>query len=202
MKRHRRRRLTGAREQRFEEGIDALTPEQRRQLLEHFDHVNGSEKTIDAMTPWYKVLNRPTGRLEWQAALRLGGVLGGGTSVRFATPVDAWENDVYGQLEVRMAFLPRAARLNPVEWRPKRPHSNTGNAPEGHAFLTHFDRWHPWELNKDQDVGVFLQGAVGVAAGLPSGINDFSAYLKFCAIVWKCPDIENVPPPPWSRNLL
>jgi hypothetical protein len=179
-----------------------LSPEQQRQLLDHLDHVNSASKSIDAMSNWYTVFNRPAGRFEWQAALKLGGTLGGGVSARLATPVDAWEADVYGQLEVRVAFLPRAARLIPVEWRPKRPHTNPPGAPEGLALETFFDRWHPYDLNRDQDVSVFLQGAVGFADALPDWIISFSDYLKFCAIVWKCPDIERVPTPPWSRSLL
>ena len=154
------------------------------------------------MSKWYLVQNRPAGRLEWQAGLRLEGVLGGGVSARLATPADAWDRDVYGQVEVRVSYLPRAVRINPVEWRPRRPHSNSPTAPEGHALVTTLDRWHPYELNRDQDVSVFFQGAVGVAVPLPSDINSFSAYLKFCAIVWKCPDMEKVPPPPWSRSLV
>lgn len=179
-----------------------MTPEQRAQLLEHLDNVNSASKSIDAMSDWYMVLNRPTGRLEWQAALKLNGVLGGGVSARFATPVDAWDADIYGQLEVKMAFLPRSVRVNPVEWRPKRPHTNPPNAPAGLALETFFSRWHPYEINRDQDVNVFLQAAVGIADALPDGIISFSDYLKFCSIVWKCPDIERVPPPPWSRSLL
>lgn len=179
-----------------------LTPEQRKQLVDHLDHVNAASKSIDAMSQWYKVLNRPTGKLEWQAALKLDGFLGGGVSVLFSTPVDTWEADVYGQISVKMAFLPRAVRINPVEWKPRRPHSNPPGAPEGLALETLRDRWHPYALNRDLDVQVFLQGAVGIAEPLPTGIGSFSDYLKFCAIVWKCPDIERVPPPPWSRNLL
>lgn len=154
------------------------------------------------MSQWYKVLNRPTGKLEWQAALKLGGVLGGGVSARFSTPIDAWDADVYGQLEVKMAFLPHALRLNPVEWQPRGAHTNPANAPDGLALETLRDRWHPYALNRDRDIDVFQQKAVGVAEPLPTGISSFSDYLKFCAIVWKCPDIERVPPPPWSRSLL
>lgn len=179
-----------------------MTPEQRRQLFEHLDRVVAASKSLDAMSEWYKVLNRPTGKLEWQAALKLDGFLGGGVSVLFSTPVDAWEADVYGQLNVKMASLPRALRLNPVEWRPRRAHTNSPNAPEGLALETLLDRWHPYNINRDQDVAVFMQAAVGIAEPLPAGINSFSDYLKFCAIVWKCPDIERVPPPPWSRSLL
>jgi hypothetical protein len=179
-----------------------LTPEQQEQLFRHLDNVNAAAKSVDSMSDWYTVFNRPTGRLEWQAALRMGGVLGGGVSARLTTPTEAWEADIYGQLEIRMAFLPRAVRLNPVEWRPKRSHTNPPTAPDGLALETFFDRWHPYKLNRDQDVNVFLQGAVGVADALPDGIVSFSDYLKFCANVWKCPDIERVPPPPWSRSLL
>ena len=179
-----------------------MTPEQRRQLLDHLERVNSASKSIDAMSDWYTVSNRRTGTLGWQAALKLDGVLGGGVSARLTTSVDTWEKDVYGHLEVKMAFLPHAARLNPVEWRPRRPHTNTPKAPNGLALQTLLDRWHPFALNRDQDVSVFLQSGVGVAESLPDGLTDFSAYLKFCAIVWKCPDIERVPPPPWSRRLL
>lgn len=73
---------------------DELTPEQRRQLLDHLESVNSASKSIDAMSDWYTVVNRPAGRLEWQAALRLDGVLGGGVSARLTTPVDTWETSM------------------------------------------------------------------------------------------------------------
>ena len=68
--------------------------------------------------------------------------------------------------------------------------------------MTYLDRWHPFALNRLQNPLVFLQEAVGVAAPLPEGIESFSDYLHFCAIVWNCPDIEKVPPPPWSPSLV
>lgn len=179
-----------------------MTPEQYRQIFERLDAVNEADKSIDALTDWYITLNRPTGKLQWQAALKLNGRLGGGVSATLSTPIDVWEKDVYGQITVLLSAQKRTVRLNPVEWRPIRPHSNPFNAPEGHALRTYLDRWHPYELNRDRDISVFLQSAVGVAAPLPDDINSFSDYLHFCARVWKCPDIRKVPPPPWSPSLV
>lgn len=179
-----------------------VTPEQGLKLLQHLEKVNEAPKSVDAFSDWYLVQNRPSGKLEWHAALRVSGQLGGGVAARLATPVDVWERDVYGHIELKLPFMPRVVRLNPVEWRPRRPHSNPPTAPKDLALITCFDRWHPFELNRQQDPLVFLQAAVGVAAPLPGGINGFSDYLHFCAIVWKCPDIEKVPPPPWSPSLV
>lgn len=179
-----------------------MTSELHQQALERLETVSDADKSIDALTDWYKVLNRPTGKLQWQAALKLNGVLGGGVSAILSTPIDVWEKDVYGQISVLLPTYKRTVRLNPVEWRPIRPHSNPFDAPEGHALRTYLDRWHPYELNRDKDISVFLQSAVGVAVPLPDGIDSFSDYLHFCARVWRCPDIQKVPPPPWSPSLV
>jgi hypothetical protein len=181
---------------------DGVNTEQADRIRARLQEVNDAPKTLDFMSEWETVLNRPSGKLQWQTALRLNGVLGGGVSALLCTPVDAWESDVYGQLTVKPSFLSRALRLNPVEWRPLRPHSNPRYAPPDFALQTYTDRWHPFELNKDCDINVFLQKAVSVAAPLPSDMRTFSDFLSFCARVWKCSEIQKVPPPPWSKNLI
>lgn len=65
--------------------------------------------------------DRLSGRLFWFTAIKLNGYLGGGVSARFTNPVDTWEQDVYGHLEIRSAATGyKVARIYPVEWRPKK----------------------------------------------------------------------------------
>lgn len=134
--------------------------------------------------------------------LRLNGVLAGGASVRLKTPVDAWEDDVYGHVEVRVIGIPRAFRLDPVEWRPLAPHTNSPNAPGELASLTLFDRHHPCDLNLPFGLPVFQQIAPGVAAPLPRDIPTFQEYVNLCAEVWRCPDMRTIQPPEWAETLL
>lgn len=178
-----------------------MTPKEQERLISQLDEVDRAPKTLDAMADWEQKWDRPSGTLMWHTALRLGGVLGGGVSARLKTPLAAWDRDVYGHIEVKPSFLPRSFRLHPVEWKPNTPHRNPSWAPGEHRLATYFDRWHPYELNREGAIGIFTQGDVGVAVPLPPEVVTFSDYLKFCAEVWKCPDIEKVPTPPWSQTL-
>ncbi|MEA3533684.1 hypothetical protein [Rhizobium sp. CC-YZS058] len=180
-----------------------MTPEQTDRFFAHLDLVDAAEKTVDFFSEWQLLLQRTTGTLQWTTSLRLGGTLGGGVSVRLITPADVWERDVYGHIEVRSAAtFGRAIRINPVEWRPRRPHHNPRYADEEHSLATYLDRWHPYAVNRRQAVAVFLQHQPGIAFPLPETITSFEAYLLFCSQVWKCSDIKDVPPPPWSPQLV
>ncbi|WJR67185.1 hypothetical protein QTA58_00120 [Neorhizobium sp. CSC1952] len=171
--------------------------------MERLTEIDAAPKTLDSLPEWALVTSRPSGKLYWTAAVRLNGILGGGVSIRFATPADVWELDVYGHIEVAIPALgPRRLRLNPAEWRPRSDHRNQMWVPAPHSLATYKDRWHPFDLNKERGVTIFLQGSAGAAVPLPDDIDSFSDYLHFCGAIWKCPDVEKVPPPPWSRRLV
>lgn len=181
----------------------AVTQAEEDAIINRLVEINDATKTLDSFPEWELVPNRTNGKLYWVSALRLGGMLGGGVSVRFATPADAWETDVYGHIEVAVPSLgPRRLRINPAEWKPKSVHRNPVWAPEPHRLATYSDRWHPFEWNRSQGLIVFTQGGGGAASPLPPEVTTFSSYLHFCAYIWKCADIERVPPPPWSRRLV
>jgi len=180
-----------------------LTPEQLQRFFEHLDMVNDAEKELDSVPKWEKLFHRPTGTLQWTASVRLNGRLGGGASARLNTPLNTWERNVYGQLEVTSpATTNRTVRLNPVEWRPLKPHHNPRFDDDEHSLATYLDRWHPYALNRERDVSVFFQHRPGVALPLPQNVTTFAEYLNFCGQVWKCPSIKDVPPPPWSPQLV
>lgn len=92
-------------------------------------------------------------------------------------------------------------RLNPVEWRPLRDHRNRPDASPEYRGKTLTDRIHPFAANKRYGVAVFKQSEPGIAVEFPRAISRFEDYLKLCAEIWKCPDVEDIPPPPWSRRL-
>lgn len=180
-----------------------MTPELIDRIFDHLDFVDRTPKEVDSISDWELITHRPSGTLQWQAAVRLSGMLGGGVSIRFSTPVNGWEKDVYGQVEVRPPFhQQRTFRINPAEWRPRRPHRNPTWGPDEHQLATYLDRWHPYSKNRLAGIDVFLQAKPGLALPLPQGIDTFSLYLHFCGEIWKCPTIEEVPPPPWSPSLL
>lgn len=180
-----------------------MTPEQVERFFQHLDMVNDADKELDSIPKWEKQFHRPSGTLHWSASVRLNGRLGGGASVRLNTPLSAWERNVYGQLEVTSAATTnKTVRLNPVEWRPLKPHFNPKLEDEEHSLATYLDRWHPYPLNRGRDVAVFSQYRPGVALPLPPNVTTFTEYLNFCGQVWKCPSIEDVPPPPWSPQLV
>lgn len=165
--------------------------------------VDASPKSLDSVSSWVLLTDRPSGVLQWNASVRLSGTLGGGVSARFKTPAAVWNRDVYGHLEVRSAAtLNRSARLNPVEWLPRGPHRNPPLGDSEHSLETYIDRWHPYAMNRDRHVDVFFQGRTGVALPLPANVTTFLEYLDFCGQVWKCPSIKDVPPPPWSPQLV
>jgi hypothetical protein len=163
--------------------------------------IDAAEKSFDAWSEWSRETDRNTTRLHYRTALRVGGVLGGGVLLHIHTPEEQWDSDVYGQITVTT----RASvtlRLNPIEWRPIREHRNRADAPANHRFKTLSDRIHPFALNRRYGVGVFRQWDQGVAVEFPRAITRFEDYLKLCAEIWNCPDVEDIPPPPWSRRFV
>lgn len=181
-----------------------MTPEQVIKFFDHLDMVNSAEKEVDSIADWEKLLHRPSGTLQWTTSVRLNGRLGGGASVRLMTPASVWEKNVYGQIEVRTPVTAnRTVRLNPVEWRPLKPHHNPRLEDQVHSLATYLDRWHPYALNREMnDIDIFFQKKTGVAVPLPENVTTFVEYLNLCGQVWKCPSIKDVPPPPWSPQLV
>ncbi|WP_376710355.1 hypothetical protein [Pseudochrobactrum lubricantis] len=171
------------------------------QIFNFLDTVNKSEKTFDDFSKWDEYTDRSSGKLRYVTAIQLNGILGGGVSIRITTPKETWEEDVYGQIEVRPPRMKRSLRVNPIEWRPLRPHVNSATAPSPYGLQQYFDRWHPYDLNKPLGIGAFDQSDKGVATPLPRAISSFSEYLELCSEIWKCPDVKGIPTPPWSPQL-
>jgi len=117
------------------------------------------------------------------------------------TPQDTWDEEVYGQIEVRMPGISHL-RLNPVEWRPLRYHDNPPDAPAAHQFVRLWDRWHPFDLNRPLGIRAFQQTRSGVAIPLLRAVTTFSEYTHLCADIWRCPDLLGLRPPPWSKQLI
>lgn len=174
---------------------------QNEQILEFLETVSRAEKSFDSLPAWEEYKDRTSGKLRYATAIQLNGVLGGGISIRITTPKETWEEDVYGQIEVRPARMKRSLRVDPIEWRPLRPHTNSPAAPPPHSFQQYSDRWHPFDLNKPFGIGVFNQSDKGVAVPFPRAISSFSEYLDLCSDIWKCPDVKEIPTPPWSPQL-
>jgi hypothetical protein len=178
-----------------------LSPDQERTLLDRLAAIHAALKTFDSVTEWVEERGRSI-VLHYRAPLKIAGVLGGGVIAHFKTPLQVWESDVYGQIEVHAGGQKSALRLDPLEWRQPRPHRNPAAAPSDLRLLEIEDRIHPFGLNRRLGIGVYLQRVTGIAIPFPRAIDTFEAYLDLCAEVWNCPDARDIPPPTWSKSLI
>jgi hypothetical protein len=170
-------------------------------ILDRLAYIAGETKRFDAEPRWVRITSRQSERWSLVVGLRVAGALIG-ASVRIVTPVDAWEEDVYGHIEVRLSSFSYAFRVDALEWRPLRPHDNPAGAPFPHGGQRLFDRHHPFDLNRPLGLRVFRQGCTGIAVPLPATIGSFTDYADMCSNVWKCPDMMGLTPPEWSRPML
>ncbi len=178
-----------------------MSPEQEQRVLERLAFVVESRKTFDAKPHWDRVPSRTSERWQMAMSLRIGGLLGPVTA-RIFTPIDAWEGEVYAQLEVRGLGLPKPLRLLPIEWNPLHHHDNPRDAPSPHAGLRLFDRYMPFDLNAERGIGVFAQTRTAVMVDLPRLPTDFTTFCDLCSDIWRCSDMLDLEPPPWSRPML
>lgn len=176
-----------------------------REVLEGVARVARAHKSFDCKPDtrpaWRRQPARGAEIWTLTCGLRLNGALAGGAMIRLKTPTDVWEEDVYGHVEVRIPGVPRACRIDPIEWRPLGPHTNPPDAPEGLGLMTLFDRHHPSHLNRPLGVAVLHQTATGIAAPLPRDITTFAEYVHLCAEVWNCPDMRSIEAPEWKPTL-
>jgi hypothetical protein len=175
---------------------------QTRAILDGLRFVAEAKKSFDSVPSWTEVPSRLSSRQSLVVALRLDGVLRGGASLRIVTPTDAWEEDVYGQIEVRLPGVTRALRLHPIEWKPLRHHDNPPDAPPAHRNQRLWDRHYPFELNAPFGLGAFDQSTSGIATELPRAPSNFKEYTDLCSDLWICPDLLGLPPPRWTRTML
>lgn len=178
-----------------------MNADQEQKILDRLAFVVEAKKTFDSKPQWSRVQSRDSERLQLSVSLLIGGALKAVT-LRLVTPANVWEEDVYGQLEVRGLNLPKHLRLLPIEWRPLRHHDNPPDAPEPHDSLRLFDRYMPFHLNMDRGIGVFTQTRTAVMVDLPRAVSDFPSYCDLCSDIWRCPDMIGLKPPPWSRTLV
>lgn len=164
--------------------------------------VADAKKSFDTHPKWEILPNRYSRVLSLVVALRLNGTLRGGVSIRIVTPEDSWEEDVYGHLEVKLPQNRRLLRVNPVEWRPLRHHDNPPNAPDAHRNQRVYDRWHPFDINAAYGLRSFDQSGPGIAVPLPRTVDNFTNYMELCADIWRCPDMYELEPPPWTKELI
>jgi hypothetical protein len=170
--------------------------------LDRLRFIAEAKKSFDSTPSWIEVPSRLSTRLSLVVALRLNGILRGGVSLRIITPSDAWEEDVYGHIEVRLPGLTRALRLTPVEWKPLRYHDNPPNAPAAHRNRRLWDRYMPFEINAQFGLAAFDQSASGIATELTRQPTSFKEYTDLCSDLWNCPDLLGLSPPPWTRKLI
>lgn len=78
-----------------------MSPEQIEKLRDRLSFVEDSNKEFDTSPSWKVVPDRMSSKLMLVTAIRLRGTLRGGVSIRLKTPLDAWEEDVYGHIEVQ-----------------------------------------------------------------------------------------------------
>jgi len=171
-----------------------------RAIYDRLNFIAEAKKSFDSEPVWELAPHRFAQRLTMVVALRLNNILRGGVSLRMRTPVDAWEEDVYGHIEVKLPGATRLLRLLPIEWRPAHYHDNPPNSPDVHRNQRLWDRWHPFDLNAEYGFQSFDQSGAGIA--VPFQANSFTEYTDFCATVWRCSDLYDLPAPPWTRTLI
>jgi hypothetical protein len=170
--------------------------------LDRLRFIAEAKKSFDSEPAWSPVPSRLSSRLSLVVALRLDGILRGGVSLRLETPLDVWEEDVYGHIEVRALGMTRALRVLPVEWKPFRWHDNPPSAPPAHRNQRLWDRYMPFEINAQHGLGAFDQSTSGIAIELPRQVANFNEYTDLCSSLWNCPDLLGLAAPPWSREIL
>lgn len=165
-------------------------------------YISAARKSFDTKPNWKTIENNRFSFIHQVIIpIRLDGILRDGVQIRILTPAKVWEEDVYGQLEMRLPGVRRSLRLNAVEWRPLRPHGNPADGPAAHRRETLFDRWYPFEINAQHGMQAFDQNGAGIAVPLPREPTNFSEYANLCADLWVCPDMYDLPPPPWARTM-
>jgi hypothetical protein len=170
-----------------------MKADEERAFLDLLAAIQRGPKTFDNWPDWEERQERRGVILHYRVALRIDGVLGRGVSLHLVTPKGAWESDLYGQIEVPRPDRNTLLRIDPIEWRPSRSHTNGGNAPAEHRFATHQDRMHPFSLNRRLGLTALEQHATGIAVAFPRAIAAFEDYLTLCADTWNCPDAKDIP---------
>ena len=172
-------------------------------IFDGLRYVAEAKKSFDSTPRWEALPNsRQSSSHQLLVAVRLNGILRGGVQLRLITPAKVWEEDVYGQIEVKLPGSTRWLRLTPVEWRPLHRHDNPSNAPTAHRQVGLFDRWFPFEINAAYGMQAFDQSGPGIAVPLPREPTSFSEYANLCADLWVCADLYELPPPPWARTMV
>jgi hypothetical protein len=121
--------------------------------------------------------------------------------MRITTPRASWEHDVYGQIEVQKPAKGNW-RIDAVEWRPLKPHTNRPDASSEHRLVTLTNRIHPFSVNRRYGLGVFEQKDRSVGVDFPRAVERFEEYLSLCSDVWNFPELKGLSPPKWSMLLL
>lgn len=171
-------------------------------IIERLGEIHRAVKSLNSWPGWAEESGPESPKLFYRAPLKVDGDLGA-VFFRIHTPKhDMLRGELYGHLEVIHPGISGHLRLEPIEWRMRSPHHNPPHAPNGHAYKMLLDRIHPFELNRGLGLGVFRQHDKGVACDLPRAIVSYRDYLKLCAERWRCPDIEELPPPPWEPRLV
>lgn len=179
-----------------------VPPDIERLMIERLAEIHAAQKSFDSAPEWREVTDRSGTRLVCHEALRLDGKLGGGVFVRIHTPRTNWESDVYGQIEALKRQGAGRLRLDAVEWEPLKPHTNRRDAPSEHRLVTLTNRIHPFAVNRRYGLSVFEQSDKGVAVDFPRQIKRFEEYLALCAETWNFPDLRDLQPPKWSKQLV
>jgi hypothetical protein len=141
--------------------------------------------------------------LELTAPIAINGVLRDGLQARISCRSDMVECDVHAQLQVYVPAIGSYAHVQRVEWRPNRPHTNTGNAnaPANLRFKKFYDRWYEFGLNRRLGMDGLRQTTPMIAQALPE-IGTFNELLAFLEQVWKVSGVSRVPIPPWQDRLI
>ena len=174
-----------------------------RAILDRLRFIARGQKSFDSTPAWDEIPCRATSRLLLVVALRLNGTRRGGVSLRLATPADAWEEDVYGHIEVRLPGFNSHAPSDPVEWlSPYRYRDNPPSAPPAHRSQRLWDRWLPLEINAQFSLAAFDQSANAIAVPLPRALANFSEYVLICAPIFGSLILLGLAPPPWSKRII
>jgi hypothetical protein len=139
--------------------------------------------------------------LEYLAPVAQAGVIRGGLQARIACRSDLVDEDVHAAIEVFVPALNSYVRVQRLEWRPTRAHTNNGSAPAALRFRKFVDRYYDFGMNRRLGVDCLRQTATMIAQELRP-IQSFNELLAFLGDMWNVQGTDLVPAPPWERRLV
>lgn len=158
-----------------------------------------AEKRIPGNVQW--VLRDPRW-LALTASVDIDGVTVAGLSIRGKALLSYPEGAVTLQLQFQAA-RGKAQHLVRAEWKPIKPHTNSGRGPADWRFKSipgsHIHRFDDNYLEHEHRM---YAGAQQSAVPLPEIVDSYERFLEFCGKEFRVNNMDVLPAPPWQPRML